>query len=286
MIDTGLKNRVVLITGGNHGIGAAAARAFAAQGARVFITYFRIVPAVITDMPEEGGELLYAITRSISAEMVLREIRAGGGQAEAWEADLSDPAVIPTLFDRAEAAIGDPVEVVVNNAAYWEPDTFQPVKMTAQLWPPPDSTFLLNETSLDRHFVINTRAAALIIAEFARRHVARRSTWGRIINLSTDGAHCFPNEVSYGASKAALEALSRSAAAELGPFGITVNIVSPGPTQTGWISPELERNLSTQIPLGRVGTPEDLADVIVFLASEQARWVTGQLLHVGGGHSI
>jgi 3-oxoacyl-[acyl-carrier protein] reductase len=274
------------VTGANHGIGAATAKALAAEGARVFITYFRMIPAVITDTPDEGGELLYAITRSLSAEMVLRDIRDAGGRAEAWETDLSDPEIIPKLFDRAEKAFDAPVEVVVNNAAYWEPDTFQPIKMTAQLWPPSEATFILNETSLDRHMMINARATALIMQEYARRHVARRAHWGRIINLSTDGAHCFPGEVSYGASKAALESLSRSAAAELGPFGITVNVVSPGPTQTGWISPELERELSAQTPLGRVGLPEDLADVIVFLASEQARWVTGQLMHVGGGHMI
>ncbi len=92
--------------------------------------------------------------------------------------------------------------------------------------------------------------------------------------------------MSYGASKHALESYSRSAARELGQYGITVNIVSPGPIQTGYITAELEKRLLPRIPLGRVGQPADVADVVVFLASEQARWVTGQKLYVGGGHAM
>ncbi len=102
--------------------------------------------------------------------------------------------------------------------------------------------------------------------------------------MSTDGASGFSGEISYGASKHALESYSRAAASELSRFGITVNVVSPGPVQTGYIAPELEARLASEIPLGRVGQPEDVADVIVLLASEQARGVTGQLLYVGGGH--
>mgnify|MGYP001792525804 CR=1 FL=1 len=124
-----------------------------------------------------------------------------------------------------------------------------------------------------------------MMAEFARRHIARAANWGRIINISTD-TYCFPGEVSYAASKLAIESYSRSAAAELGRFGITVNIVSPGATQTGWISDELAAEITPQTPLERIGQPADVADVIVFLASEQARWLTGQTLHVGGGSKM
>ncbi len=92
--------------------------------------------------------------------------------------------------------------------------------------------------------------------------------------------------MSYGASKLALESYSRSAAAEFGRYGITVNIVSPGPIQTDWITPETEEREARVTPLGRVGHPDDVADVIVFLASEQARWLTGQRLYVGGGHAM
>ena len=140
--------------------------------------------------------------------------------------------------------------------------------------------------SHDRHFAVNSRAVALLMAEYARRHVSRGADWGRVVNISTDGADCFPGEVSYGASKAALESYSCSAAMELGQYGITVNVVAPGPIQTGWIPAEAEQPIVETIPLGRMGRPDDVADVVVFLASEQARWVTGQRLFVGGGHRV
>jgi 3-oxoacyl-[acyl-carrier protein] reductase len=198
------------------------------------------------------------------------------------EADVSDPATIPLIFDRAEAALG-PIEVVVNNAAAWEADTFTPRAQGGR-----DrlnrAIHTLTARSHDHHFTVNSRAAALIMAEYTRRHVGRDARWGRIINVSTDGASCFPEEVSYGASKAALESYTRSAARELGRFGITANVVSLGAIQTGWITPELARQVADASPLGRVGQPDDVADVVVFLASEQARWLTGQLLYVGGGH--
>lgn len=273
MIDTGLSGKVVLVTGANHGIGAATARAFAAEGAAVFIHYLRL-----DDAPY----------RAQTADHVVAAIRAEGGRTESWEADLADPAVIPRLFDRAEADFG-PVEVLVNNAAHWEADTFIPpggrlqnrlLELWASRGPP------ISAESHDRHFAVNSRAVALMMAEFARRRGERGARWGRIINVSTDGAPGFSGEVSYGASKYALESYSRAAASELGQYGITVNVVSPGPIQTGYITSELEQKLLPDIPLGRIGQPEDVADVIVFLASEQARWLTGQVLYVGGGHRM
>jgi len=262
MIDTGLKGKVVLVTGANHGIGAATAKAFAAQGAAVFINYLG---------PPSANEVIWAICDQ-------------GGRAKAWEADLADPAVIPQLFDHAKEAFG-PVDVLVNNAAHSEADTFIPLGPEARDWMARHIRTITPE-SHDRHSAVNSRAVALMMAEYVRRHVERGARWGRIINLSTDGAYCFPGEVSYGASKAALEAYSRSAAKEVGKYGITVNIVAPGPIQTGWITPEVEERELPTIPLGRLGQPEDVADVIVFLASEQARWLTGQLLFVGGGHAV
>jgi len=104
--------------------------------------------------------------------------------------------------------------------------------------------------------------------------------------VSADCSWGCPGEISYRASKYALESYSRSAAAELGPLGITVNIVSPGPVQTGYISPQMEQELVGDIPLRRVGQPTDIADAIAFLASDQARWATGQLLCVHGGHRM
>jgi 3-oxoacyl-[acyl-carrier protein] reductase len=260
----------------------------------VFIHYFRQASPLWDKgrgEVESGrpGEALYLDAQMRSAEEVVQAIRREGGQAETWEADLGELSAIPQVFDRAEQAFGS-VEVLINNAAHCLPDTFIPSKSSAQgdrdlggLGFPMNT---LTARSHDRHFAVNCRAPALIMAEFARRHIARGARWGRIVNVSTDGASGFAGEISYGASKHALESYSQAAARELARYGITVNVVSLGPIQTGWISPELEEAVVPTIPLGRLGLPEDVADVIVFLSSEQAHWLTGQLLYVGGGHAM
>jgi len=123
------------------------------------------------------------------------------------------------------------------------------------------------------------------MAEFSKRLIVNNNG-GRIVNISADCAWGCPGEVSYRASKYALESYSRSAAAELGKYNITVNVVSPGPIQTGYISPEGEKAIIPEIPLRRVGKPEDIANAVLFFASEQANWITGQLLFVHGGHRM
>lgn len=291
MVDTGLAGKTAIVTGANHGIGAATAWALAREGACVLAHYLRLgEPAAHRGQPTpaQPGWPMYLEQQAMSADHVLQAIRDAGGKAEAWEADLGCAQSIPALFDRAEQAFG-PVQVLINNHAHCAHDTFLPPGAVA--WNTgPDRFFggssTITEEGIDRHFAVNTRAVALAMAEFARRHVARGARWGRIINVSTDGASNFPGEASYGASKYAVEGYSRSAAGELGRYGITVNIVSPGPIQTGYISAELEKELLPSIPLGRLGKPDDVADVILFLASEQARWVTGQLIYVGGGHAM
>jgi 3-oxoacyl-[acyl-carrier protein] reductase len=111
--------------------------------------------------------------------------------------------------------------------------------------------------------------------------------WCRcIINLSTDSAQAFSGQINYGASKAAIEAFTRSVAIEVGSLGIRVNTIAPGPTQSGYISAALEAELREKIPLKRIGEPEDIADVAVFLASAQARWITGEVIKVSGGHTL
>ncbi len=284
MIDPKLNNKVVLITGANHGIGAATVQAFAAQGAKVFITYYReespypIEKMVAAKAKGIGGPLLYFAQQQDTPDTLVEKIRSEGGFAYAHEADLADPENIPLLFDLCEEHLG-PVDVLVNNHTYCVLETFDPARVTSEGFP----VSLPTPEVIDAHFAVNARAYTLLMSEYVQRCLARDVTWGRIINLSTDAAHAHTANISYAASKHAIESYSRSAAAELGKYGITVNIVAPGPTQTGYITPEDETNLVAGTPLGRLGNPDDIADTIVFLASEQARWITGQLLYVGGG---
>ena len=128
VIDTGLRGRVALVTGGNHGVGASTARALSAQGASVFVTYLRL-PVAATGVSEVEvsvpGQAFYRARQAMPADWVLARIREEGGRAEAMEADLADPSSEPRIFDGAEATLG-PVEVLVNNTAYCVPDTFVP----------------------------------------------------------------------------------------------------------------------------------------------------------------
>jgi 3-oxoacyl-[acyl-carrier protein] reductase len=288
MLDPGLKGKVVCVTGANNpqGIGAAVARAFAAQGASVFVHYFRQGNAASPDaLPEVAGETYYRQAQGLTASHLVEELRSSGAAVESWESDFLEATAASELLDRVERRFGA-VDILVNNAALCEPDTFKPA---ADADARAANTFPMrgiDAQAHDRHFAVNSRAPALLMAEFARRHAARGKRWGRIINISSDGAAGSPDEVSYWASKHALESYSRAAAIELGPYGITVNIASLGPIQTGWMSSDLEAAVAKNTPLGRAGTPEDVADVVVFLASEQARWLTGQLLYVGGGHRM
>ena len=276
MIDPGLDGKVAVVTGANHGIGAATAKALAAQGVSVLITYLRREPeyfgvaAAEARSAAETGAALGARLRARPGSGAVDEIRAAGGEAEALEADLTEPANVALVFDRAEETFG-PVQILVNNAQ--DSDY-------------PETTFTLTAATFDKAFHTNTRATSLMIGELARRHRDGGADWGRVVSLSTDSAQQFPTHVSYGASKAAIEAFTRSACHELGPLGITVNAVAPGPVQTGTYTSRTVAAKTQDIPLGTFGEPEDIADVIVFLASEQARWLTGQVLRVSGGHIV
>ncbi len=267
MINTQLEGKVALVTGANHGIGAATARAIAAEGACVVIHFLKATPELELDLPYR---MLHTVKGKGAADELVHDIAQQGGQAIAVDGDLYDPRTIPLLFDRAERAFR-PVDILVNNAAHCED---------------PDTIFTTSAGSIDRTFAANVRASVLLIAEFVRRYRQRGGTWGRIINVSTDAAQSFAGQIAYGASKAAIEAYTRSIARELGPLGITVNTVAPGPVQTGYLSPDRVKELGQEIPLRRVGQAEDIADVIVFLASHQARWLTGTVIKVSGGHAI
>jgi 3-oxoacyl-[acyl-carrier protein] reductase len=277
MIDPGLEGKTVLITGANSpfGIGAGTARAFAVQGAKVFLTYLRESPETYGVSEEEAkeattpSEAFGRYQNSQNAARVIREIRESGGEVEAMELDLAQTEQIPSLFDAVEEAFGQ-VDILVNNATHCMY---------------PDNVLDTTAERIDGHFAVNTRAVVLMMQEFGIRHIRARRTWGRIINISTD-SYMHLGNTTYGASKHAMESYTRAAAHELGPYGVTVNIVSPGPVQTGYYDEAFVRVEERKIPLRRIGRPEDIANAIVFFASNQASWITGQRLYVGGGHNM
>lgn len=198
-------------------------------------------------------------------ERLLEEFRSAGVRAESLEADLSLPETPEMLLETAEERVG-PLSVLVNNAAHSGRDGYE----------------RLDAATLDAHYAVNVRATALLCAGFARRYAGK--TGGRIINLSSgQSLGPMPGELSYAATKGAVEAFTRTLATEVGHRGITANVVNPGPTDTGWMTEELRRELSEKFLAGRVGEPEDAARLVAFLASDEAAWVTGQVIHSEGG---
>ncbi len=265
-----LQGHVALVTGANHGIGAAIARTLAASGAVVVVSYLRV-----PDSGEGHGPDLYRRNRATDAADVLAAIEAQGGRAIAIEADLSDVRTATRLFDSAEAAFG-PVDILVNNASGWVADTFAPT---------PAGRFghrqaRVSPETIDRQFAVDARGAALLISELARRQAARGATWGRIVGLTSGGPLGFPNEVSYGAAKAALENYTMSAAFELAPLGITANVVHPPVTDTGWVTADVRRQVEEHPHLIHVATPDEVARVVAFLVSDEARLITANVVHL------
>jgi 3-oxoacyl-[acyl-carrier protein] reductase len=265
-----LSSHVALVTGANHGIGAATARTLAGCGARVLVSYLRL-----EDAPDPGIPDRYRRNRASDAAPVLAAIGAAGGEGIALEADLADPTTPARLFDAAEARLG-PVDILVNNATGWLADTFNVEKPD----PVGRDHVRVSADTIDRQFAVDARGAAMLIAEFARRHVERGAHWGRIVGLTSGGPRGFPGEVSYGAAKAALVNYTMSAAFELAEHGITANIVYPPVTDTGWVTDEVRRHMQTRSDLIHIADPDDVAQVIAYLVSDEARLITANVVHL------
>lgn len=246
------QDRTVVVTGGGGGIGSATCRRFAAEGARVAVFDVNL-PA---------------------AEKVATEIRDTGGRAHAWRCDITDRAEVDAAVAATEAALG-PIDVLVNNAGW---DVFMPFTKTA----PPQ---------WDQLIAINLIGALHMHHAVLPGMVARRA--GRIVNISSDAARVGSSgEAVYAACKGGLVSFSKTIAREHARHGITVNVVCPGVTDTplfaeykaGAANPEkLVEAFTRSIPLGRIGQPDDLPGAILFFASDDAAFVTGQVLSVSGG---
>jgi 3-oxoacyl-[acyl-carrier protein] reductase len=257
-----------IVTGANHGIGAATAEALAHRGCAVLCAFFRV-----EDPQDPGIPQAYRDTRARDAAAVIARIEEAGGAAVAVEADLSDPATPALLFDAAEERFG-PVDILVNNATGWLADTFAATatdQMGRTLRPVTAATWT-------QQFTVDAMGAALMISEFARRHIARQATWGRIVGLTSGGELGFPEEVSYGAAKAAQVNYTMSAALELAPYGITANMVYPPVTDTGWVTGAVREHVAASPELIHVATPGQVAEVIAYLASDAAALITANVI--------
>lgn len=275
MIDPGVQGKTAIVTGSNSpiGIGAGIARTLARHGVNVGLVFTPKGPAAAGPLPETPGRERYLAANGADGAQVCAQLREWGVNAAVYDIDLADQEQLRAVVGRVEQDLG-PVEILVNNQAHSSPDSFA------------DGQPAVDAQTLAAHVAVNMVAPSVLMSAVAERIRARGGHWGRIINLSTDAAPAFPGMASYGATKLALESLSRTAATELGPDGITVNVVSPGIVQTGGITAHMEADASQQSPLGRIGDLDDIADIVLFLASEQSRWLTGQVLYAGGGRRM
>jgi 3-oxoacyl-[acyl-carrier protein] reductase len=264
------EHHTAVVTGANHGIGAATALALAKAGCSVLCTFLRVVDEADSAVPPA-----YRANRIGNCDAVLAEIVGTGGIAVAAEADLTDPATPAMLFDLAEEQIG-PVDILINNATGWVQDTFAPAEadhLGRRLQ-------RVTEAAWRQQFGVDAMGAALLIGEFARRHIARRGTWGRIVGLTSGGELGFPQEASYGAAKAAQVNYTMTAALELAEFGITANMVHPPVTDTGWVTDAVRELVAGSQTLFHVASPEQVAEVIAFLASDAAGLITGNVIRM------
>ena len=270
MVDYGLKDKVAVVTGANNprGIGGATALAFAREGAKVVLVYKKVLRPFDENKTDRNGVDRYYAANAGNADEVAGRLREMNADCLVLESDISDEEAVKEIYSAVIARYGR-VDILVNNAAVDDENGFDTIeKITRQV--------------IDDTFAVNVRGSVLMMREF----VNRRGESGRIVNISTDAAQVFAGQIAYGASKATLEALTRSVALEAAKYGITVNCVAPGPTQTGWIDAELEKSVVPLIPMGKLIRPEEIAATILFLASAQAGMLTGQVIKVSGGHAL
>jgi 3-oxoacyl-[acyl-carrier protein] reductase len=244
---------VALVTGASRkiGIGAAIVLALAEAGWDVATTFWRPYDAT---MPW-GSE-------SNEADAILDQARGYSARAISVEADLSDAVSPARIFDAVEEALGPVTALVMSHCQSVDSDIYT-----------------TSVESFDLHFAVNARATWLLIREFARRYRSAPGD-GRIISITSD--HTAGN-LPYGASKGAMDRIVLAAARDLKGLGVTANVINPGATDTGWMSADEMEMVRRATLLGRVGLPQDCANLVRFLCSKEGGWINGQLLYSNGG---
>lgn len=243
-----LKGKVAIVTGASKGIGAAVAKTLAARGASVVVNY---------------------ASSKAGADAVVKSITGSDGKAIAVQGDVSKAAEAKALVDAAIAAYGR-LDILVNNSGVYE---FGPLES-------------VNEPQFRKMFDVNV-LGLLLVTQAAAPHLGEGAS---IINIGSGVTAITPPQTAvYTATKGAVDVITGVLANELGPRKIRVNTVSPSLTETegthsaGMLATEFEAGIIAQTPLGRLGQPQDIADVVAFVASDDARWVTGERVSAGGG---
>ena len=244
-----LKDRVAVVTGASKGIGAAIAKALAAEGASVVVNY---------------------ASSKAGADKVVSEITSAGGKAVAVQGDVAKKADIDRVFAETNRSFGR-LDILVNNAGVYE---FGPLEN-------------ISEDHFHKQFNVNVLGLLLTTQEAVKQF---GPAGGSVINISSVvGVNPLPNAAVYSASKAAVDAITKSLAKELGPKQIRVNSINPGMIETegthtaGFIGGDFHKGVETQTPLGRIGQPQDVATVATFLASSDSGWITGETFLTSGG---